>query len=138
MLIKQSVEFIRYDNKVSCDCSRRILVQRRTSVLSKKNLDNLIKSEFHLQFCYNCRDCITFKLVLYGCIYLSQSKVCDRLFSVSLMFSQKGSFLLDQRVGRQGGYNSFSFCNKLKVFVNVEGYDCIKTHISFAYDLHIA
>ena len=65
MLIKQSLEFIRCDNKFSCDCSRRngILGSslEENIFLSTKNLTvNLIKSEFHLQFCCNWRDCITF------------------------------------------------------------------------------
>ena len=46
-------------SKVACDCSRRNGIlsssERRISLLSKKSSDNLIKSEFHLQFCYNCR-----------------------------------------------------------------------------------
>ena len=46
-------------SKVARNCSRRNSIlsssERRISLLSKKNSDNLIKSEFHLQFCYNCR-----------------------------------------------------------------------------------
>ena len=106
ILIKQSLEFIRCGNKVSCGCSRTngILgssLEKKTSLLSKKNLDNPIKTEFHRQFCYNCRDCITFHHVVHCRTYLFQSQVCDCLFSVSLMYFQKGSFLLD--LGRQGG-----------------------------------
>ena len=104
ILIKQSLEFIRCDNKVSCDCSRRngILGSSlgKNISLIKENLGQSNK-KFHLQFCYNCRDCITFHHVVYCRTYLFQSQVCDCLFSVSLMYSQKGSFLLD--LGRQGG-----------------------------------
>ena len=46
-------------SKVARDSSRRNSIlsssERGISLLSKKNSDNLIKSEFHLQFCYNCR-----------------------------------------------------------------------------------
>ena len=41
-------------------------LEKKRSLLSKKNLDNL--SEFHLQLCYNCRDCTAFHQVVY-CVF---------------------------------------------------------------------
>ena len=51
MLTKYSVEFIRRDNKVSCDCSRRngILgssLEKNISLIEEKLRPNLIKVSF--------------------------------------------------------------------------------------------
>ena len=50
-------------------------LEENIRLLSKENLTvNLIKSELHLQFCSNCRDCITFRHV-----------VCCRILPVSIL-----------------------------------------------------
>ena len=54
-------------------------LEKKISLIEEK-LGQL--SEFHLQLFYNCRDCTAFHHVVYCRIYLSQSYVCDCLFSV--------------------------------------------------------